>query len=486
MLTFLSGFLRTFMAVAFLVGVMVTFWHSSSTDRKMVPMFWASLIGILAGSALYWVGYHQDIMFETNTILYAVWGGSSLWGALGTCVYSRSRSRAMRTFGWVGTLVFLASLGAFGVYSFIPFAWDQAISLTSVLNTEMVLNVGAILIGISLITVLAPVVQHIFSKQSMGYAIGTIFFLCALYILRSSAEVMLAMMQMEYMEITSLALSFVAKVVGFQYLVDYAIIVIFALVTFIFFLKRPKASTEELAGLTSPNRRKKMLHILTELRWARSAGLLCVFLLGPLMYYDLYASQPPRISTPTPVVPNEDGLLKFPIEAMKDGKLHRFSYVTSDGTVVRFFIINRYQDSVKLTAVYDSCLVCGDMGYNQEGNDVICLACNVRMFVPSIGKPGGCNPIPFEFEMTDTDLVIREEVLDEGAQYFSEVAEVTVKDPVNGEETVNVKAPYRYSYKGRTYFFTTEESYDAFKVAPEKYVGEVKARRSRVEGYPEL
>ena len=42
-------------------------------------------------------------------------------------------------------------------------------------------------------------------------------------------------------------------------------------------------------------------------------------------------------------------------------------------------------------------------------------------------------------------------------------------DPVNGEKISNMEAEHSYSFSGKTYFFTSEQSYDAFRDDPWKY-----------------
>ncbi len=77
-----------------------------------------------------------------------------------------------------------------------------------------------------------------------------------------------------------------------------------------------------------------------------------------------------------------------------------------------FFLINRLPDRLSLAAVFDACILCGDQGYVMEGDQVICVGCGVRMFIPSIGKPGGCNPVPIEnWQQTDTQVIIHKKKL---------------------------------------------------------------------------
>ncbi len=52
------------------------------------------------------------------------------------------------------------------------------------------------------------------------------------------------------------------------------------------------------------------------------------------------------------------------------------------------------------------------------------------MFIPSIGKPGGCNPVPIEdWQQTETEILINRTSLEEGLNLFSTIVEIDVKDP---------------------------------------------------------
>ena len=51
--------------------------------------------------------------------------------------------------------------------------------------------------------------------------------------------------------------------------------------------------------------------------------------------------------------------------------------------------------------------------------------------VITIGKAGGCNPIPLDHEIVGDAVVIRAVDLEKGAKFFSEVVEIEVKDRNN-------------------------------------------------------
>ncbi len=203
---------------------------------------------------------------------------------------------------------------------------------------------------------------------------------------------------------------------------------------------------------------------------------------GFLLYYDLHASRPPKISTPEVLEP-VNGEFRIAMERLRDNDLHRFAYVTDEGNKVRFFLLNRYPDRDAPVAVFDACMICGDMGYVKKGEELICIACNVRIFIPSVGKEGGCNPIPFPYEFDGKEVIIKLETILKGVHYFSEVVEKSVSDPVSGAKIINLKAPKTYIFGGKTYYFENGANYERFKENPEAFVGEATHAHWRAQGY---
>jgi len=190
--------------------------------------------------------------------------------------------------------------------------------------------------------------------------------------------------------------------------------------------------------------------------------------LGFSLYYDLYASRPPQISEPVLVEPVGDKFI-FDVDMLKDNELHRFAYITDEGKQIRFFLLNRFSDRVSPVIVFDSCMICGDMGYIKKGNDLICISCNVRIFLPSVGKEGGCNPIPMPFIFDGKNIIVDYKTITDGANFFSKVVEKMVLDPVSHKKVSNLESR-SYLYYGRTYFFENNETQAKFEANPEKYV----------------
>ena len=84
------------------------------------------------------------------------------------------------------------------------------------------------------------------------------------------------------------------------------------------------------------------------------------------------------------------GEVRFDGGPLADGRLHFYETPVTGGTV-RFFAV-RVGDEVK--TCLDACEICGDKGYYEQGSSVICRNCSAPIVRGSLGRTGGCNPIP--------------------------------------------------------------------------------------------
>jgi len=481
MLSYLVNFIHAFIPVSLMAGMIMAIWRPVHGRKALRSLIVGLACGLLAGAVVYLVSRHQGAVTAARTSLH----GAALFAALlnaGALFLPVNRNRALSVIGWGAALFFSAALVAAAMFSFFTFIAEQALTTGAVLNTELILNIGGILVGLSLIAFLIPLTARLSTKAGRGAVSGVLLFVSLLLVTQWGGDVLLGLMRLEMVELTSVRVSFVAKVGKYSKLLPYIHAIMIAALSLVFFLKRRVITPQELSGMEKAERRKAKSRVMLETRWFRCALASLLITFSLLLYHDLYASRPPRISKPLNLKPDAEGLIRVRIEDLADGNLHRYSHVTEDGHVVRFFMINR-SGGKKIGVVYDACMLCGDMGYIQEKNEVICIACNVRIFVPSIGKAGGCNPIPLAHKVEGGYVVVAAEELDKGAKYFSEVVTVKVKDPVTGKELVSRDAPQRYEYKGRAYFFESEESLEKFKASPETYAGNRESRYLRAQGY---
>jgi uncharacterized membrane protein/YHS domain-containing protein len=485
MLLYLVNIVRTFLPLALVAGILLALWTPLIGRKAFRGLIISLVAGLLGGIIIYLISFRQETLTAARSSLVAV---SALAATVngGALLLPKNASARALAAGRSAAWLFLAALGAGASFSFLSIVTEQALSAITVLNTELILNIGGILAGACLIAFLIPLTARAGAKSGRGIVAGSLLLLSALLVVPWGAEVLLGLMRLEMAEVTSARLSFVAKTGKYAHAVPYALLSMLAVLSLAAFAKRKAILSDDLFTKQRAQRRKARSRILLDWRWFKAALASVCAIFAVLLYHDLYASRPPKISPPVNLTPDASGLIKVRTSEVADGKLHRYSYVTDDGHVVRFFMINRSKGQNRIGVVYDACMLCGDMGYIQEKNEVICIACNVRIFIPSIGKAGGCNPIPLAHAVEGEYIVVSADELDKGARYFSEVVSRKVKDPVSGKELSTLKAPYRSEYKGRTYFFESEETEEKFKESPEKYIGEQQSRYFRVQGYREM
>ncbi len=156
---------------------------------------------------------------------------------------------------------------------------------------------------------------------------------------------------------------------------------------------------------------------------ARVVGAaLGLVILGALGLSFVYA-QPPSLSPAAPVEAGADGTVRIPLSSFHGTTLRRFQ-VTIDGHPVRFIAIpiEPVEKGGEIATAFDSCLICGPRGYYQDGPNITCLHCGSAVYPPSIGQPGGCNPVPLASRVEGSDLVLTAADLAGGRPLFMQGA----------------------------------------------------------------
>ncbi len=476
MVLYLVNMAHAFLPAALAAGLALSLWEVPQPKRLGTLGIWAALAGLTAGAVLYLATSAAEIGVEGRT---AVRLAAMAAMALALPIGFGRRRKKPSAFARFCVPILLTVLGAEAMFDYLGRSADLSLTATTVLNTELIQNVAAIAAGMVVLVTVAFLVAH--QGRAVG-TVGRVLFVVSLLeqVIIASGDALLGLLQIGTLDVSPGRVSYVAKV---THLADFSVyfhLLLIVVLSLAFFRNRPRveAATDRIL------RRKQRARALSEMRWLKATVAASVFLVATLLYHDLYASLPPTLSESLVVTPEKDGRIQIKVDDVKDGNLHRYAYIASDGHKVRFFLINRYdEEHVKIGVVYDACMICGDDGYIQDGNEIICIACNVRIFIPSIGKPGGCNPIPLDHETDGETITIDADDLEKGAKYFSEIVEIEVTDPVTGAELINLDAPFQYEFKGKTFYFETKESYETFREAPEDYAGETGGRYFRTQGF---
>jgi uncharacterized membrane protein len=180
---------------------------------------------------------------------------------------------------------------------------------------------------------------------------------------------------------------------------------------FLFWQRRPA----KVAGLNPAQYRKLAATARRQLRWAAAAAasLALVFFLATAG--KAYADQKVELSPAIPVLAQK-GEVNVPLDTVADGKLHRFSYTASNGTVMRFIIIKKSGSAYGVGL--DACDICGPTGYYERDGQVVCKLCDVVMNKATIGFKGGCNPVPITYKIAGGKIVIPAEALEKEKKRF--------------------------------------------------------------------
>jgi FTR1 family protein len=171
------------------------------------------------------------------------------------------------------------------------------------------------------------------------------------------------------------------------------------------------------AAGSAPNPAEQRLRRLEARRQTRTRaflGTLGIVILALLGLGFTYANR----AEETPVETLElaaDGAVRLPLARLGEGELHRYA-VEVDGRPVRFIAMRL--GSGEVVAGFDACVICGPEGYTQQGAEVVCLHCSSAIYPPTIGRPGGCNPVPLEFEVAGSELVVAAGGLEAAAALF--------------------------------------------------------------------
>ncbi len=191
-------------------------------------------------------------------------------------------------------------------------------------------------------------------------------------------------------------------------------VAILALAGAMLLMEYRKRRAPVLAGLEGAALRKARWTVQRERLWMTASCLATGLFILSITAEFIYAKSVTELSTAVPVS-LVNGAVHIPVDTVNDGNLHRFA-IDEAGVHVRFIVIRRPDQS--LTAAFDACNICGNQGYYQKGPNVICKNCASAIFIPSIGSPGGCNPIPIPSQVEGGQLVIAADKLVPGAKIF--------------------------------------------------------------------
>ncbi len=223
-------------------------------------------------------------------------------------------------------------------------------------------------------------------------------------------------------------------------------------------LKKPALVT---AGLTDAEHRLALARVARERFYGYGAILSSIIVLAMVSVVYAHEAIPKKLPPPEPIHA-EKGVVSIPLSALEDGKLHRYGFASTNRTV-RFLVLKTADGNIR-TAL-DACEICGAFGYMQDGPNLICLHCVAEINPLTLGRSGGCNPIPLEAKVSSTGVQVNVAVLNKEAYQFpawEQQPGLTAVDPICGMMVTMSEAAAFETVNGKTYYFCRGKCKDLF------------------------
>ena len=281
-------------------------------------------------------------------------------------------------------------------------------------GTQSLLRLGGFLLGLLTIFLIALSVQKvdfrlkpclakvfalaIFFVGSMDFFLRGVSALARLRLLKSSNPFVFNVMILEDKSTTYIA-------------------ILFAIVACIFSFLLFKDS-RKVVGTFKNNAllRLEKARLKNNKHWLSSLAFFSILSVFAITVIHSHITKPVALTPPQPYQ-EEGNMIVIPLTDVEDGHLHRFSYTATGGNNVRFIVVKKPKGGSYGIGL-DACDICGLAGYYERNDEVVCKRCDVVMNKSTIGFKGGCNPVPFEYEIKDKKIYIDKATLEKEKDRF--------------------------------------------------------------------
>lgn len=162
-----------------------------------------------------------------------------------------------------------------------------------------------------------------------------------------------------------------------------------------------RGASAPAADATGPESRLARATAARDAAWRRGLGVLGLLVVGLLAVAFVTRARIPG-PEPATALAAEAGGVSFDAAALADGRM-RFYEAPSPSGAVRFFAI---QVGDQVHTCLDACEICGPKGYFQQGGAAVCRNCTSPIALSSLGRGGGCNPVPLVSRREGSRVVV--------------------------------------------------------------------------------
>lgn len=283
---------------------------------------------------------------------------------------------------------------------------------SDLLNTDFMVRLAGILLGLGLAFLIAVAVYRAPAGLPTGVLLTVITAIFLALMVQQAVVALQVLLATGILPMIKWLLAIMIPLINHQEWFFFSLLAAVVPLPLIIFRWREKIKE----GALNPAKRRKILAASrSRQRWgvAVALGLSLTFLFSTVG--KIYANPEIKLSVAAPVTAVE-GEIRLPLEAVGDGKLHRFVYTSADGTGVRFIAIKKSGSAYAVAL--DACEICGPAGYYQRKGQVVCKNCDVVINTSTIGFRGGCNPVPLEYKIAAGNISVQAVLLETEKKRF--------------------------------------------------------------------
>lgn len=281
-------------------------------------------------------------------------------------------------------------------------------------GTQSLLRLGGFLLGLLTIFLIALSVQKVYFR--LKPCLAKVFAL-AIFFVGSMDFFLRGVSALARLRLLKSSNPFVFNVMILEDKSTTYITILFAIVAIIFSFLLFKDS-RKVVGTFKNNAllRLEKARLKNNKHWLSSLAFFSILSVFAITVIHSHITKPVALTPPQPYQ-EEGNMIVIPLTDVEDGHLHRFSYTATGGNNVRFIVVKKPKGGSYGIGL-DACDICGLAGYYERNDEVVCKRCDVVMNKSTIGFKGGCNPVPFEYEIKDKKIYIDKATLEKEKDRF--------------------------------------------------------------------
>ena len=281
-------------------------------------------------------------------------------------------------------------------------------------GTQSLLRLGGFLLGLLTIFLIALSVQKVYFRLKPNLAK---LFVLLIYLVVSLDFFLRGVSALARLRLLKSSNSLVFNIMVLEDKSTVYIVILFTIIACVFSLLL-LVDSRKVVGTFKNNAllRLEKARLKNNKHWLTSLIFFSILSVFSITIIHSHITKPVELTPPQPYQ-EEGNLIVIPLTDVEDGHLHRFSYIATGGHNVRFIIVKKPKGGSYGVGL-DACDICGLAGYYERNDEVVCKRCDVVMNKSTIGFKGGCNPVPFEYEIKDKKIFIDKATLEKEKDRF--------------------------------------------------------------------